>query len=140
MNPTAQAFETSKTLTDQQKQERYKQRIADRGFKDTASYEARREDAIARGRAEEMATRQGFVGSRDRLQQSIDRDRKVAEYKNFAEGFRPINDALVKMGDLAVKIGGAGTMGEVYKKFAPPGSEFYQKGTIQEKAKKAIGV
>jgi hypothetical protein len=140
MNPTTAAFEQNKTMSDQQKQERYKQRIADRGFKDTASYEARREDALVQGRASEAATRQGFVGSRDRLQQSIDRDRKIAEYKNFAEGFRPLNDVLIKAGDLAVKIGGAGVMGEVYKKFAPPGSEFYQKGTLEEKTKKAIGV
>jgi len=140
MNPTQMAFERDKTMSDQQKQERYKQRIADRGFKDVATYEARRAEGLARGRAEEMATRESFVGSYDRLQQSIDRDRKVAEYKNFAEGFRPINDALIKAGDFAVRLGGAGLVGEAYKKFAPPGSEFYQKGTIQEKAKKAIGV
>ena len=140
MNPTARNFEEDKTMSDQQKQERYKQRIADRGFKDVATYEARRAEGLARGQAEEKASRAGFVGSYDRLQQSIERDRKIADYKNFAEGFRPINDALVKMGDFAVKVGGAGAAGELYKKFAPPGSEFYQRGTLEEKAKKAIGV
>lgn len=127
-------------MSDQQKQERYKQRIADRGFKDVATYEARRAEGLARGQAEEKASRPAFVGSYDRLQQNIERDRKIAEYKNFAEGFRPINDALVKAGDLAVRLGGGGAMGELYKKFAPPGSEFYQKGSLEEKAKKAIGV
>jgi hypothetical protein len=80
------------------------------------------------------------LGGYDRLQQTIERDRKVAEYKNFAEGFRPINDALVKMGDLGVKYIGGGLVGEAYKKFAPPSSEFYQRGTLEEKAKKAIGL
>jgi hypothetical protein len=127
-------------MSDQQKQERYKQRIMDRGFKDVATYEARRAEGLARGRAEEMATRESFVGSRDRLQQAIERDRKIAERREFSEKFRPINDVLVKMGDLAVKSGVTGAIGELYKKTAPPGSEFYQKGTLEEKARKVVGV
>lgn len=55
-------------------------------------------------------------------------------------GFAPIVDALTKVGDFAVGtvgnvIGVPGIVGEVYKAFAPPGSKYYQEGTLGEKAK-----
>jgi hypothetical protein len=139
MQTTAQQVQDFQKLGREEKEARFQQRLAQRGFSDRGEFERSVAQRTERMRPTASQIQEG-LGGFDRLQQSIERDRKVAEYKNFAEGFRPINDALVKMGDLAVKLGGAGAVGEVYKKFAPPGSEFYQKGTLEEKTKKAIGV
>jgi hypothetical protein len=138
MNTGQQVIDYQKLGRDE-KQARYLQRVQQRGFKDIGGYEKSIAERTERMRPTASQIQEG-LGGYDRLQQTIDRDRKVAEYKNFAEGFRPINEALVKMGDFGVKYLGAGVAGEVYKKFAPPTSEFYQRGTLQEKAKKAIGV
>jgi hypothetical protein len=136
---TAQQVQDFQRLGREEKEARFQERLAQRGFKDRAEFERSVAQRTERMRPTASQIQEG-LGGYDRLQQSIERDRKIADYKNFAEGFRPINDALIKAGDLAVRIGGAGLAGEAYKKFAPPGSEFYQKGTLEEKAKKAIGV
>jgi len=56
-----------------------------------------------------------------------------------AKFFRPVVEGLTKAADFAVSnVPGINTVAkEVYKTFAPPGSEFYQPGTIAEKAARA---
>ena len=57
-----------------------------------------------------------------------------------AKFFRPVVEGLTKAADLAVQnIPGINKVAaEAYKTFAPPGSEYYQPGTVAEKAARAV--
>jgi len=57
-----------------------------------------------------------------------------------AKFFRPIVEGLTKAADFAVgNIPGINTIAkEAYKTFAPPGSQYYQPGTVAEKATRAV--
>ena len=54
-----------------------------------------------------------------------------------ARVFQDIVDALVKVGDFVIPLGAAVGMPtwmiDIYKKFAPPGSKFYTKGSLENK-------
>ena len=57
-----------------------------------------------------------------------------------AKFFRPLVDGLTKVADMAVAYvpGISSIAKEAYKTFAPPGSQYYQPGTVAEKATRAV--
>lgn len=135
-SPTLQQqFIDAKTRTPAQQRALYESRVLAQGYKDVAHYERVR-DQQWKERAKEDARED----ARGKEQQKVfeferEQNRQIRERseRNRNSPFRPINDLLVKAGDLAVKMGGAGLIGELYKKVAPPSSEFYRKGTLEQK-------
>jgi len=57
-----------------------------------------------------------------------------------AKFFRPVVEGLTKVADMAIdNVPGINTIAkEAYKTFAPPGSQYYQPGTVAEKATRAV--
>lgn len=125
--------------TPAQRQAEYERKVLAQGFKSVAEYEKARDKRYERLRQEDARERARGKSIQDAFDVEKEQDRQVRERseRNRTSPFRPLNDALIKMGDFAVKTIGAGVVGEAYKQFAPPGSEFYQKGTLEEKFKRA---
>lgn len=132
----------SNKMTTQQKRDKYEERVAQRGFKSVAEYEKARERSnrkLFEADARELA-RGKTIQAAFELEREQDRQIRERSERNRTSPFRPIIDVLVKAGDLAVKSGVTGAIGELYKKTAPPGSEFYQKGSLEQKLKGATDI
>lgn len=142
MATMVEQFNISKAMSDQQKKDRYRDRVEQRGFKDIASYEKARAEGFKRlNEADAREAERGkTIQAAFELEREQDRQVRERSERNRTSPFRPIIDVLVKAGDLAAKSGVTGAIGELYKKTAPPGSEFYQKGTLEQKLKGATDI
>jgi hypothetical protein len=79
----------------------------------------------------------------DRLRAEAQAQR-LANEPEYQKVFRKINEGLTKIADVGVEAVGSMLPGvgkyvaEAYKTFAPPGSQYYQSGTIAEKAMRRL--
>lgn len=72
------------------------------------------------------------------------KEQALANEPEYQKVFRKINEGLTKIADVGVEAVGSMLPGvgkfvaEAYKTFAPPGSQYYQEGTIAEKAMRRL--